>query len=235
MSEKADETSPAPGPITDSPDLRKWRKRREWIRRYPKLHWAYKKVLVPAEAPEEFNESLADLQTKLQCADGDTTALILEEALATFAEPHARIESAERRATTLQGTVAIAASLTIGGAGLVLDKTTIDDNCWRQVFAVGLAAFILCLIGCVLRAVGASSRIFAFEQPGVERIFDRARLPAGEASAQRAAELLRAAGVASEVAAVKVGLLRSAVWWFRLALLVLGVIAGLIVAYALSA
>lgn len=76
----------------------------------------------------EFNESLADLQTKLQCADGDTTALILEEALATFAEPHARIESAERRATTLQGTVAIAASLTIGGAGLVLDKTTIDDN-----------------------------------------------------------------------------------------------------------
>jgi hypothetical protein len=235
VSEQPKETSPGPGPITDSPDLRKWRKRRAWIRRYPKLHWAYEKVFVPAEVPEEFNESLADLQAKLQCADEKTTPLILEEAEATFAEPHARIESAERRATTLQGTVAIAASLTIGGARLVFDKTTIDDHCWRLAFAAAMATFIVCLIGCVIRAVGASSRIFAFEQPGIERIFDRAKLSAGEASAQRAAELLRAAGVASEVAAVKVGLLRSAVWWFRLALLVLGVIAGLIVAYAVSA
>jgi hypothetical protein len=55
-----------------------------------------------------------------------------------------------------------------------------------------------------------------------------------DALIHRAAELLRASEVANQVGRVKVGLLRSAVWWFRIAVLALTALAGLLLAYAIT-
>ena len=53
------------------------------------------------------------------------------------------------------------------------------------------------------------------------------------ALAHRTAELLRSSAVADQIGRVKVGLLRSAAWWFRIAVLVLVAVAGLLLAYAI--
>lgn len=50
----------------------------------------------------------------------------------------------------------------------------------------------------------------------------------------RAAELLRASEVADQIGKVKVGLLRSAAWWFRIAILLLACLAGVLLAYSIT-
>lgn len=225
-------TPPAQGgPITVSPDPKKWRERRGQVPAKLRRAWDY--VLVPAEIPERFNEAVEQLAAELKSEHSEVSKAVLAEAEAIFAEPQERIESAERRATTLQGTVAIAASLAIAGGGLLADTTKVQGQGWRTVLALALVAFVACLTGCAVRAVGATLRIFSFQEPGPERIFDRAKMNEPDALAHRAAELLRAAGVADEIAKVKVGLLRSAGWWFRLALLMLTLLTSVVAAYVI--
>jgi hypothetical protein len=163
----------------------------------------------------------------------EVSKAVVAEAEAIFAEPHNRIEKAERRATTLQGSVAIAASLSIAGTGLLADASAVQGQGWRTLMALTLLAFVVCLTGCAVRAVGATLRLFRFEEPGPERIFARAEMDESEALANRAAELLRAADVTNEIAKVKVGLLRAAGWWFRLALMMLALLTAIMAAYVI--
>ena len=208
-----------PGSLERSPDPKRIRDRRAslsgWRRKL------YDHVIVPAEIPQEFNEPLAELIGRLRTADPLTAATTLEEAQAISAEAMGRIDSAERRATTLQGTVAIAASLAVTGAGLLLDPSKVPDRDWRFALLALLGCFLTCLIGCAWRALSVTGRMFEFEQPGPERIHLRAQATGLDAQAFRVAELLRAASVASEVGAVKIGLLSAAAGWLRLALIVL--------------
>jgi hypothetical protein len=220
------------GPITVSPDPKKWRKRRDRLPAWLRPLWDY--VMVPADPPERFaTESLADLAGKLKTEDEDVARAILAEAEAIYAEPQERIESAERRATTLQGTVAIAASVALAGGGLLLDPSRIRGQCWRIAVGGLLAAFVICLLGCAIRALGATTRIFNFEEPGPTRIVDRTSMNNTEVLTHRAAELLRAFAVADMIGSVKIGLLRSAAWWFRLALVLLALLTFLVCSYAI--
>jgi hypothetical protein len=94
--------------------------------------------------------------------------------------------------------------------------------------------FVLCLTACAMRAIGAMARIFRFLEPGPQRIVERADMDSCDVLTHRAAELLRAADVASQIGRVKVGLLRAAAWWFRLAILNLAVLGALIATYAIA-
>jgi len=221
-----------PGAITKTPDGKLIR---QWRRRLDGCHWGwplkvFEYIVVPAQTPQDFNQPLSELRDELATDDPITAAASLVEAEAIFREPNERIESAERRATTLQGTVAIAASIVIASAGLLLESRKIAGHGWRVAFVILLAAFVASLVACAWRALGVTGRMFEFEQPGPERIGMRAKLNGPAAQTFRAAELLRAAGVADEIAAVKVGLLRAAAWWLRVAL---GVLAAFAVALAL--
>jgi hypothetical protein len=220
------------GPITVSPDPKRQRARREKVPGWLRAAWDY--VVVPADPPERFaTESLADLAARLRTDDESVARAVLAEAEATYAEPLDRIESAERRATTLQGTVAIAASVALAGTGLLLDPGQIQNRTWRITLVTALLVFVVALIGCGIRALGATARIFNLEEPGLDRIFERAGMTVADASTHRAAELLRAFAVADMVASVKVGLLRAAAWWFRWALLFLTLLALLFGTYAI--
>jgi hypothetical protein len=92
------------GPITVSPDPTKWRARRSI---WPEGGWRrarWDEVFVPADPPENFAiESLAALVDKLKTSDEDVAKAILAEAEAAYSGPQQVIDSAERRATTLQG------------------------------------------------------------------------------------------------------------------------------------
>jgi hypothetical protein len=219
-----------PGAIEKSPDPKRIRERRAKLKGWRLQLYDYR--VVPAEIPSEFNEPLAELIERLSTDDALTAGTILEEAQAISNEAIGRIDSAERRATTLQGTVAIAASLVVAGAGLLLDPSKVSNRDWRIALLIILAAVLGCLIGCAWRALAVTGRMFEFEQPGPERIHLRAKAPGLKARTFRAAELLRAAGVASEVGAVKVGLLRSSAWWLRAALTVLAAFIVAISVYA---
>jgi Collagen triple helix repeat (20 copies) len=222
------------GPITASPDKEKWRKRFARVQG-TRLQRPYEILFVPAPAPERFaNEHLDALAQRLRTTNPTVARATLAEAEEIYQEPQQRIESAERRATTLQGTVAIAASVAAAGGGLLLDPTRVHGHGWRVALGLLLAAFVGCLTGCAMRALGATSRTFNFEEPGVERIVERAKATNDyDALTLRAAELLRAFGVADQVGKVKVGLLIAAAWWFRLAILTLCLLTGLIAAYAI--
>jgi len=214
-----------PGAIDTSPDRARIRKRREGLNGWRRSVYDY--IVVPAEVPARFNQPLDDLIEQVSSEDAQTASIILGEAEAAFSEASETIESAERRATTLLGTVAIAASLVVAGAGLLLDPAKIGSSSWRIALAGLLAVFLACLVGCGWRALAVTGRIFNFEQPGSDRIYLRARMKAADAQAFRAAELLRATGVAEEIGSVKVGLLSAAAWWLRVAL---GALAALVIA-----
>lgn len=222
-----------PEAIETSPDRARIRRRRENLRGWRRSVYDY--LVVPAEVPSRFNQSLADLIERVSSDDEQTASTILGEAEAAYREASETIESAERRATTLLGTVAIAASLVVAGAGLLLDPSKISSNPWRIALAVLLAAFLACLVGCGWRALAVTGRIFNFEQPGFDRIHLRAKMKPKDAQAFRAAELLRATGVAEEIGSVKVGLLSSAAWWLRLALGALAVLVIALVVYVSTA
>lgn len=223
-----DASDELPGRIDRSPDQGRIRRHRAKLNGRRRDIYDY--VVVPAEIPDRFNEPLAELITKLSTDDPLAAATVLEEAQAALDEAHGRIDSAERRATTLQGTVAIASSLVVAGAALLLDPTRIESSGWRTALVLLLAGFVVSLIGCAWRALSVTGRMFELEQPGTERIHLRAKTAGTRAQTFRAAELLRAAGVASEIGSVKVGLLRSASWWLRLAL---GALAAFMVALAI--
>lgn len=195
----------------------------------------YDYIFVPAEVPERFQgQTVEDLAKSITNDDLDVARAVLAEAEATYTEPFERAESAERRATTLQGGVAIAAAVATAGFGLVVDPTKIHGDAWRVLFAVTLLAFVACLVASAIRALSVTGRTFELQEPGVERIVERAQMTSCDALTHRAAELLHASAVADEVGAVKVGLLRSAVWWFRRSLIVLVLLASLGAAYVLA-
>lgn len=209
------------------------RDRTEWARTRlsPKLRRWYESAVVPADPPEGYaSMALGELVGSLRTSDAGTAKAILVEAEAALAEPYDRIDNAERRATTLQGTVAIAASAVIAGGGLVLDGTRIQGD-WRLWFVALLALVVGALLACAIRAVGVTGRMFEFEDVGLERIDQRASKSEADALTFRAAELLRAADVADVIASVKVGLLRAAAAWFRAALVLLAVLAASLCAY----
>jgi hypothetical protein len=191
--------------------------------------------LVPAKLPTDFAlEPLPGLAARLATSDVQVAKAVLDEAQAIYREPQDRIESAERRATTLQGTVAIAASVVVAGAGQVLDTAKFPGQGWRVAFTAVLLAFVVCLVACAIHALGVTGRAFRFHEPGPQRIGDLAAMSEEEALVHRAAELLRSSEVANQVARVKVGLLRSAAWWFRIAILTLAVLGGLMLACAIA-
>jgi hypothetical protein len=172
------------------------------------------------------------LRERLATTDDELADELLVDAERLFAETDARVESVERRATTLQGTVAIAATVAFTGGGLLLDPSNVSGHGWRTAFAIGLVLLVVLLVATAFRATGASARTFNFTSPSDDEIFERAKATsAAEAKTGRAAYLLRGYGRNNEVAALKVGYLRSAAFWFRGALLVLLALAVMIAAY----
>lgn len=189
---------------------------------------------VPWDPPERFPQSLELLRERLRTDNEDLADELLTDAERLFDEAEARVASVELRATTLQGTVAIAATVALTGGALVIDPSRIHGSTWRAAFALGLALLVLLLVLTAYNATQASGRVFSFTTPSDDDIFVRAReQQAAHAKTRRAAYLLKGYGRNNEVAAIKVGYLRSAAARFRWALLMLLVLIAMVCAYVL--
>ena len=144
-----------------------------------------------------------------------------------------RAATVERRATTLGGTVAVAASLTVGGASLALDRTKVPDHAWRIAFALAfaLAALMFALSGLyAIRAlVGFRKWGWLYPDPVIER--NQRTLP--EQHVARAAELLDQYSYNWEVSDAKLRSLESSFAAFAGALLMVVMIGLELVVYQL--
>jgi hypothetical protein len=204
-----------------------------WVRRR-----VYDKAFLPIAPPTRFTEPHDGLVRQLTprtddgALDEDRTKEILDEAQATFASADARIEGAERRATTLQGAVAIAASLLVAGGALLADAAKVRGDCWRAALAVSLVLTVVTLILSGVRALGATTHIHVVHRPTPTTILARTATPAGEARIDLAAETLKDYGYNTKVADWKVAYLGAAAWWFRWALSFLLALAVTLGAYA---
>jgi len=214
----------------------------EWLRaRQPEgslRRRFYDRVALPVGEPTEFTEGEEELAQELTPNTGDPkkdnerATELLAEAQAIYERAENRAAGAQERATTLQGAVAIAASLLLAGAALVVGQTTLEGSCWRGAFAAVLFAVTASLVMCGLRALSATSTIHRWHRPTAGEIVGRAGLGAPEAKARLAAETLVDYSYNTKIAAWKVAYLGAAAWWFRVALVFLVALAALVSVYA---
>ena len=157
---------------------------------------------------------------------------ILEEAQELFKIPLARGEAAERRATTLQGAVAIAATFSLAAGSLLAEADKVHSQLWRVVFAVVLALIVFCFVVAGVVGLQATSKISAWQDPADERRFaERADASVAEAQMARANELLVTYGQNHALAEWKIKRATLAARWFRAALGLLLLLAVLFFCY----
>ncbi|HEV3070724.1 MAG TPA: hypothetical protein VGY76_04775 [Solirubrobacteraceae bacterium] len=194
-----------------------------------------KMAIFGADADEinEFPYERAELEKKLNTDDPDLAAEILDEARETWATMvDGRVESVERRAATLQGVVAIAATFTLTGGTLIIRGVHGRD--WRGLAGVALLACVTLLALCGWLATQASSQYRRWVIHPRKAVFERPRQVTAQARVARAASFLYQAGNNSKHARWKVTKLRKAVSYLRLALAALVVFAALMLVYAVA-
>lgn len=95
-------------------------------------------------------QAVMDLAETLPSGGGDVADAVLEHAQEIAQTAIDRAAAADRRATTIAGTVAIAASLTLSGASLVFDDAKIRSEDWQRGLAfilfLATAAFVISAI-----------------------------------------------------------------------------------------
>jgi hypothetical protein len=138
------------------------------------------------------------------------------------------------REPTLQGAVAIAATFTLAAGTLVAETDKVPSHFWRVAFAAVVAVVVLAFVIAGVVALQTTSRIDAWRDPNEKKGFaERASLDLTEAQLARAKELLVGYGENDALAGWKIKRTSLAAWWFRAALMLLVVLAGLFVIYAL--
>jgi hypothetical protein len=176
-----------------------------------------------------------EIRARLRTSDPDVAAHFLEQARTHYEDLFKRAENIERRASTLQGAIAIAASFSIAGAALLLDVGKIRSDGWRIVLAIALFAVVSMFVWAGLRASFASAHVGRWKVVNWRNLFKQAEKTLAEVRIARAASLLWCANHNAAVTRWKARELRVAANWFGLALLGLLVVAGLLVAYTIEA
>lgn len=179
----------------------------------------------------DFPETLDELKAQLTTTDPGRAQAILSEAQAAFDRMQDRIDGAERRASTLQGSSAVAASLALTGSALLIDPSKIHGVGWRLGFGVVLAFVTLAFVLCAYRATVASTKVHAWFVPTDRDLLKRASQDVSQAQTERAAELLHAIGQNMRIARWKVAMMRASAEWLARALLGLLLVALLAVVY----
>jgi hypothetical protein len=188
------------------------------------------RIFLPLRKPTKFRDGAA-IKRDLSTDSEPLSAELLDQAREIFAASLARADGVERRATTLLGTVGIAASLSVAGAGLLLDGQKISGTTWRILVALGLLLTTGCFVMCGWRALQALSRLHRWSMPNDEDILRRRNLGVAKARIDLATSLLTSAGANEPVAEWKVAHLGAAAWWFLRALIALIATALVLVAY----
>jgi hypothetical protein len=136
-----------------------------WDRVFPRRHGKYWNWDDTAKKTRDF----ADLQADFRDTDPEDAKAALEHVQAIADSALLRADGADRRATTIAGTVAIAASFTLGGAGVVLDDSKFREHPdLRTAFAIVLAFTTVAFVTSAAYALIAlvKTRFWRWARPG---------------------------------------------------------------------
>jgi hypothetical protein len=190
-------------------------------------------VLYKPDSKNEFPQSKEALEEILRTSDAELAGEILAEAKQISAQlVEDRVDSVERRAATLQGVVAIAATFVLTGGTLLVSQVSSTE--WRAVVGAALLFCIGSFALCGIRATQAASQWRTWAIPRRDDILDRSGRTVADVRISRAVGILRVAGLNSSAARWKVTMLRYAVSHLKRALLGLFILAALIVGYAIG-
>jgi hypothetical protein len=189
------------------------------------------RLVVPLGDPKFFTETEDELANRLHTTYPAAAEALLEEAREMNEGIARTTESIELRAMTLQGAVAIATTLALAAGGLLLDRTKVPSHEWRIALGVVLTLAVGAFIFSGLRALGASSKTHPWAVPAYDDIFDHASMSLARAQAARAAAQLKVVGYNERIVSVKAGYLNAAVFWFRIALVLLLASAAMLLVY----
>jgi hypothetical protein len=176
---------------------------------------------------EPRDERLARLRTQ----DPEVARELLEEARRLNDGVDTMVAGVERRATTLQGVVSIAATVAVAGGALLLDPTKIQGLGWRIVLAILFGCLLYCLIATAYRATQSSTEIQIWTREDPNEHLERTSRPAVEVDTELSADMLYGYGRNMEVVRWKVTYLRAASEWFLRGLIFLGLIAATFCVY----
>jgi hypothetical protein len=200
-----------------------------WLKPRTAISWFTPELDIENEFPQEQKA----LVQKLLTDSPEQAADLLEEAREIAAAiVRDRVEGVERRATTMQGVVAITATFTLTGGGLIV--TQIRGTLWQIAIGGLLFLITLSLALCGFRATQAVANIHRWRAAPRNRVLSRAGQALTESRAERAAYELRVAGVNSRIARFKVTMLNRARGHLLRALAGVPLLTGLLLAYAVA-
>jgi hypothetical protein len=161
----------------------------------------------------------------------DIATDLLQEAEGLMKYRDERIKSAETKATSLMGAVAIAASLVVAGAALILDPSKVADG-WREAMTVTLLALLVCLLMSGYLSSRALLTVRTIRRPQARHALRRATTgTAVNARIDRALDLIERSNDNRYVADFKGAQNEAAHRWYKLALLLFGGLGVLVVLY----
>lgn len=207
------------------PSVIRWRRRLgPWIKKTVVPHgsvrrrWWWNRLFVQVADPYFFGDQTKDtiyesLKSAIRRAES-----VLAEARHVVDDEKARGEHVERRATALQGAVAIAATFVLAGGAVLVGVNGFPSSGWRSVIAGGYLLTVVCLAATGLRALRATVRVHAFEYPDPDGVVQRATENDAESQLRRAAELLYAYSRNQPIVDYQVAQMRAAGHWFAAAL-----------------
>jgi hypothetical protein len=239
----SDESAPADGPEPTPPSepyqptVMRWRGALPgWIkgRLAPgdsrRRGWWWERLFVPVPTSDDYKNE-AEVFNTLRRTQGDRSSAVLGEAREIFERPFQTTAGVERRASTLQGAIAIAATFVVAGGGLLLNSEIRTDG-WRIAFAVVFVFVIMCFVFSALRALRATSRVLIWHYPDEEDLLLRRTSDyASDHELAVAAALLHAGARNANNARYKVAQMRAAGHWLALALTGLLITAAVFLAY----
>lgn len=237
----ADEPEPTTPGEPYEPTVMRWRGALPgWIKRRlaptgsRRRAWWWARLFVPVPTSDDYKNE-AEVFDALKQKQGDRSSTVLGEAREIFERPFQTTAGVERRASTLQGAIAIAATFVVAGGGLLLNTSEIQTGGWRIAFAVVFVLVIMCLVFSALRALRATSRVLVWHYPDEEDLL--LRRTSGYASDHElavAAALLHAGARNANNARYKVAQMRAAGHWLALALVGLLITAIVFLAYVVA-
>jgi hypothetical protein len=183
------------------------------------------------EAPTVFTGTYTEIAKELATDEVERARETLAEAQKLFQSVDLRAEGAERRATTLQGAVSVAATVAIAGATLLADPTKIHGGEWRVALALLFLGVVYCLVATAYRAAQASSQVHTWHFPGPQDVFGRLHQEHAAAVIALAADLFYCYARNTKIADWKVAYMRAAWQWFARALILLLALAAAITLY----
>jgi hypothetical protein len=188
-------------------------------------------VVQPGIPKATDDSSKRDIRELFEKSNHVVAEHFLAQARLRYDDVFKRLENIERRAGTLQTTVVFAATLSLTGGSLLLDRAKVPDAGWRRALAVAVFAAVGAFACSGLHATRAAVRTKHWKVVGKYSLHAQTYKSLADAQRHRAAAYVWCVNHNMSVNKWKSDELDRALWWFKRGLAVLVILAAMVAVY----